>query len=85
MRGDGSRYKWYTDCRDGLMLDMFWARFAEVRARCQEKTTTGEVYPCWFVVHPDSPIAWMYDFKAHERYSEKKEKLARDCDKSLQE
>ena len=64
---------------------MFGARFAEVKARYEEKIVNREIYPLLFVVDPDSPIAWMYNFKARERYSEEEEKLARDHDKSLQE
>ena len=61
MRGDGSRYKYYTDCRDSLALDMFGARFVEVRARSKEKIATGKDYPQVFVISRESPIARMYN------------------------
>ena len=85
MKVDGIWFRWYTDSREGLLLDMFGVRFAEVRVGCEKKIANGEVYPCLFVVHPDSPIAQRYNFKACERYSEEEEKLALDHNKSFQE
>ena len=66
------------------MLDLFTARYAEVRAQCEEKIANGEVYPRLFSVYPESPNPQMYDFKVHKRYSEEDEKLAYAHDKCLQ-
>ena len=49
--------------RDGFMLDLFTARYVEVRAWYEKKIATGEVYPCLFVVYPESPNAQKYNFK----------------------
>ena len=56
-----------------------------MRAWCEEKIANGEIHACLFVVHLDSPIAQMYNFKACERDSEEEKKLACDHDTSLQE
>ena len=83
MKKDCVWYRWYTDHRDDLMLDMYLARFVEVRAWCEKNFATEEVYPHLFVVYPESPNAWMYNFKVCKRNSEKEEKLTCDHDKWL--
>ena len=83
--GEVSWWKYYTDCRDGLALDMFGTRFTETQVRGKEKIDTGVVYPLVFVVSQDSTIAQMYNFKVCERNSEEEKKLACDHDTSLQE
>ena len=45
MKKDSVWYRWYTDCRDSLRLDMIGTRFAEMRPRCEEKIANGEVRP----------------------------------------
>ena len=56
-----------------------------MRAWCEEKIANGEIHACLFVVHLDSPIAQMYNFKVREKDSEEEKKLACDHDTSLQE
>ena len=58
------------------MLDLFVSRYAEVRARFEEKIYNGEVYPCLYVVYPESSNAWKYNFKVCKRHSEEEKKLA---------
>ena len=50
MKTDGVLYNWYTDCQDGLMLDCFATRYAEVKLKWMAKIAHGEVYPCLFIV-----------------------------------
>ena len=53
-----------VDCRDGLMLDLYAGRYAEVRSWCEEKIARCEIYPCSFVIviSPVSPNVWKIDY-----------------------
>ena len=58
------------------MLDLFAASFVEVKSQYEEKITNGEVCPRLFVVYPEYPNVWKYEFEVCKIYREEEKKLA---------
>ena len=58
LMGEANWWKYYTDHRDSLTLDIFRARFAETQVKSEEKFATGVIHPRTFVVFQESPLAW---------------------------
>ena len=81
---NGALYRHYTDCIDGLMLDLYANQYTEVRSRWEEKIARGEIHPRLFVISPVSPNARKYNFKVCKRYQEEEKMFVNTLEKSLQ-
>ena len=76
-------WNYFTENKDGLMLDMFCPRFRAIQVLSQEKIPSGEVRPRTFHILCNSAQAWKYNFKVCQRHCKEEKHVSRHYNKCL--
>ena len=84
MKDQDLMYQHFTGCSNGLQLDCFDTRFAELRPKWEGYLKRGLVYPRKFIVLESSPNARKYNQERCALNVMEEKKLAKDWDSMYQ-